>query len=42
MSKSNYFRIQKLNKKFNEAMQSGNIELAKHIDAEINKLRLED
>lgn len=42
MTKSNYFKVQKLNKQFNEAMQSGNIELAKQIDAQINKLVWED
>jgi hypothetical protein len=34
----NYFKIQKLNKQFGEALRAGNIEEAKKIDAEINKL----
>jgi len=38
MTKANYFKVQKLNKQFNEAMKNGNIDLAKQIDAQINKL----
>ena len=36
MSKSDYFKIQKLNKEFNKAMSNGNIKEAERIHIEIN------
>lgn len=38
MSKSDYFKVQKLNKEFNKAMSEGNIKEAKRIDIEINAI----
>lgn len=38
MSKSGYFKIEKLKKQFNVAMKVNNLELAKRINEEINKI----
>jgi len=37
MSKATHFSVKSLKAQFNTAMKSGNIELAKKIDAQINE-----
>ena len=38
MSKSDYFKVQKLNKEFNKAMSDGNVKEAERIHIEINTI----